>query len=178
MPLSTEYSEETLVWLIQKGDQAAFGYLYKRYHRALLRVITQLLQEPDQAEDVLQDTYVKIWLRFQQYDASQGALATWLYTIARNTALDSLRQRRITYASFEAELEAIPALIQAGQAIDAIELAQVVRRHLKPQQWQLIRLAYWQGYTHREIAEHLALPLGTVKTRISKSLLHLRPIFR
>ncbi|MBO0953149.1 RNA polymerase sigma factor [Fibrella forsythiae] len=176
--MRTEYREETLVSLIQQGDQAIFSYLYKRYHRALLKVITQLLKEPDQAEDVLQDTYVKIWLRFQQYDASQGTLATWLYTIARNTVLDALRQRRITYASVGADLKAIPALIQAGQAIDAIELARVVRQHLNPQQWQLIRLAYWQGYTHREIAQHLALPMGTVKTRLLKSLLQLRPIFR
>ncbi|WP_375448436.1 RNA polymerase sigma factor [uncultured Fibrella sp.] len=176
--MAEHYTEETLVLSVQRGEQDAFQYLVRYYRNSLLSVITAIIKDPDEAQDVLQDTYVKIWSRFHYYNSQHGALFTWLLHIARNTALDALRRRKILYVSLDSAIEMIPSAVDSRSVTDFIEVESIVSQYLQPHQWHLIRLAYWQGNTHKEIAEKLVMPLGTVKTRLLNSLIRLRPIFR
>ncbi|GAB3640619.1 RNA polymerase sigma factor [Spirosoma arcticum] len=166
-----------LVIQLRQGDRGAFQQLYLNYYVALLGTINHIVKDPIEAEDLLQDTYVKVWIRFQQYDSEQSGLFNWLFNIARNTALDALRRRKINPVTLCQELIGLPMTPSCLPVTDIIGVEHLVRQVLQPQQWQVVNLAYWYGYSYPEIADHLALPLGTVKTRIRQSLIRLRPLF-
>ncbi len=171
------YTEQTLVAAIQQGDPKAIRQLYNCYYKALLGAITQIVRDPIEAQDLLQDTYVKVWQRFHYYDPGQGRLFTWLLQVARNTALDFVRRPKPIFLELAAELDASLGIVSHWPMLDTLNMRQVVTQQLKPQQWQVIELFYWQGYTHEQIADQLTLPLGTVKSRIRQSLLQLQPLF-
>ena len=175
--MATPYDEKALVLSLRQGHEKAFEQMYGRFYSALLGVINQIVKNPLEAEDLLQDTFVKAWLHFDQYDPERGRLFSWLIKIARNKALDYLRQHRIICLTSLPEEDLPPAAISCWPSTDIIELEGLVRQWLKPQQWRIVELAYWYGYTHQEIAQQLALPLGTVKTQIYRSMLQLRPLF-
>ena len=172
-----KYTPETLVFRVRQGDQQAFQQLYENYHTALLGVITQIVKDPLEAQDLLQDTYLKVWQRFHYYDSQQGGLFNWLLSIARNTALDALRRGKCVQFISLVELDTLPVAMSYQPVTDIIGVEHLVRQLLLPHQWQVIDLAYWQGHTYREIADQLALPLGTVKSRVRQSLIRLRPYF-
>ena len=174
---STHHSEAMLVFQLRQGDREAFQQLYLNYYSALLGTINHIVKDPIEAEDLLQDTYLKVWQRFQRYDPEQSGLFHWLFSIARNTALDSLRRRKITPITLCPASIELTMIAGCLPVIDIIGVEHLVRQVLQPQQWQVVNLAYWYGYTYPEIADHLALPLGTVKTRIRQSLIRLRPLF-
>lgn len=171
------HREVTLVFQLQQRDRRAFQQLYVNYHSALLGTINSIVKDPIEAEDLLQDTYVKVWQRFQRYDPAQSGLFHWLFNIARNTALDSLRRRKTSPITLNPELIDLPMTPSYLPRTDIIGIEHLVRQVLQPQQWQVINLAYWHGYTFSEIADDLCLPLGTVKTRIRQALIQLRPLF-
>lgn len=171
------HSEERLVVQLRQGDRKAFQQLYLNYYPALLGTISHIVRDPVEAEDLLQDTYLKVWQRFQRYDPKQSGLFNWLFNIARNTALDSLRRRKTTPVTLFPESIDLPMTPGYLPPTDIIGVEHLVQQVLQPQQWQVINLAYWYGYTCPEIADQLALPLGTVKTRIRQSLIRLRPLF-
>lgn len=171
------HREITLVIQLRQGDQRAFQQLYVNYYSALLGTINSIVKDPIEAEDLLQDTYVKVWQRFQRYDPEQSGLFHWLYSIARNTALDGLRRRKTTPETLCPESMALLTTPSYLPLPDIIGIEHLARQVLPPQQWQVVNLAYWQGYTFSEIADQLALPLGTVKTRIRQALIRLRPLF-
>ena len=175
--MTTRYTPETLLFHLRQGDPQAFEQLYVNYRTALLGTIVQLVKDPVEAEDLLQDTYLKVWLRFHQYDAQQGGLFHWLFNIARNTARDALRRRKCVAFRPNQESDAHAPAMTYLPLTDPIGLEPLVRQLLLPQQWQVIHLAYWMGYTHTQIADHLVMPLGTVKTRVNQSLIRLRPYF-
>lgn len=175
--MTTRYTEKVLVWQLRQGDKKAFQHLYISYRRALLGVITTIVGHSGEAEDLLQDTYVKVWQRFRYYDAEQGGLFNWMLNIARNTAIDAIRRRKSVQFISYAELEMSPAIVSYLLTSDAIGVEHLVKQVLLPQQWQIINLAYWHGYTYAEIADKLVLPLGTVKSRVRQSLIRLRPLF-
>lgn len=175
--MTTRLASETLTAPLRGGDERAFQHLYGQYRTALLGVITQIVKDPTEAQDLLQDTYVKSWQRFHYYDPQQGGLFNWLLTIARNTALDALRRGKgVQFTSLTA-LDTLPVTMSHWPATDIIGVEHLVRQLLLPHQWQVIDLAYWQGYTYREIANQLVLPLGTVKSRVRQALIRLRPHF-
>lgn len=175
----TPYTEEILVLHLRQGNRKAFQHLYSNYRESLLRVISTVIKDPDQADDLLQDTYVKIWQRFSRYDASQGGLFNWMLNIARNTAIDAIRRRnKATELLVYVESDIQPMALCWVPAVDSIGLKQLVKQMLLPQQWQVIDLVYWHGYTFIQIADQLVLPLGTVKSRARQSLIRLRPLFR
>ncbi|QMW02487.1 RNA polymerase sigma factor [Spirosoma foliorum] len=170
---STPLNETQLVRDLQAGHSAAFATLYDAYSPALFGALLRLVKDEQQAEDLLQDAFIKIWTNFHRYDAQQGRLFTWLLTVTRNVAMDWLRARkdqaplqayladRMT-ASTSSPLEAMP-----NQSVFAI---------LPAQYGQVLELTY-QGYTKEEIATQFNLPLGTVKTRFRKALQKLNDIF-
>lgn len=174
-----KYTEPGLVVHLRQGDKKAFQHLYTAYYSALLAIILRIVKNQDDAEDLLQDTYVKVWQRFDNYDPQRGTLFTWLLNVARNTALSALSRRKVAYSSLDAEPGPIllPITIGSWPVTDTIGVEYFIKQTLNAQQWQVLELTYWGGYTHEETAERLALPLGTVKSRIRQSLIRLRPLF-
>ena len=168
------------------GDRAAFAALYRHSSAHLLGVVLRIQKDRAQAEDVLQEVYVNVWRAAQGFDASLSQPLTWLTSIARNRAIDSLRRRQTepqtvstATGSFEDDDEhdmlhdlASPdtgPLDLLGQASDARALRGCMTA-LSGEQQQSLALAFYQGLSHAEIAEHLRQPLGTVKSWVRRAL--------
>ncbi len=155
-----------LVRRAARGDSAAMMSLYDRHCGAVLALCRRILGNRDEAEDVLQDAFVRVWQEAASYDPDRAGFRAWLCTIARNRALDVLRRRgtaRKASASVEAPAE--PERPDASIAADAERVRRSLDALPAPQR-EAIELAYYQGLTHVEIAEKTGAPLGTVKTRI------------
>lgn len=170
-----------LVSALKNGDEAAFGELYDRYSGALLGVIVSITGDGESARDVLQEAFVKVWKNIHRYDETKGRLFTWLLNIARNTAIDYLRnsETRISKGKLSSDRKTESAMESklgvAYMNIDIIGLREVVGR-LTEEQRIVLERAYFGGLTREDIAEELSLPVGTVKTRLRAALLHLREI--
>lgn len=175
--MTIPYTEAQLVVALQQGNSTAFSQLYTQYQKALLRAIVRIIKDPVEAEDLLQDTYLKVWQRFESYNVQQGALYTWLVRIAHNTALDALRKRKV-YLSFDQAVDKRHLSINWEDVTNGIGVQYVVQQMLPASYWRVVDLAYWQGYTRQEIADQLGIPIGTVKTRLRQSVLSLKPLFQ
>lgn len=165
-----------LVRRAARGDSAAVMSLYDRHSGPILALAQRILGNRDEAEEVLQDAFVRVWQEAASYDANRAGFRAWICTIARNRALDVLR-RRATAQKMSASLEPPtgPARPDASIAADS-ERVKSALGQLPPPQRQAIELAYYEGLTHVEIAERLSAPLGTVKTRILDGMRKLREI--
>lgn len=175
-------SEEELVALLKDKDQRGFTILYNNYSSALYGVLNKIIQSNDDANDLLQDTFLKIWKNIGNYDASKGSIFTWMMNIARNLAIDKVRSVDFRDSSQNVSMEdkvlyQIDNEYQTAQEIDGIGLQKVVDK-LKPEYKQLIDLVYYQGYTQAEVAEEYGIPLGTVKTRIKAAVNTLRTLMQ
>jgi RNA polymerase sigma-70 factor (ECF subfamily) len=139
------------------------------------------VNDAELANDVLQEVFVNIWRRIEQYDAGKGRLFTWMMNIARNASIDTLRSRSYQNSRKNQSIQEnvdtmqVTDVIQPG--VDTIGLRKVLEK-LKEEQRVLIELAYFKGYTHEEIAELEKIPLGTVKTRIRNALIQLRGLLK
>lgn len=173
------YTETELVTLIKERDQKAFAYLYDNYSKALFYVINKIISNQEVSEDVLQNTFLKIWDNFASYDPEKGRLYTWMLNIARNMAIDSTRSKHEKIKSKIQEQSDIVyhknKLYVEDTAHELIGLNNIVCQ-LKEDQRELIDLAYYQGYTQKEISDTLNIPLGTVKTKVRQALLLLREL--
>jgi RNA polymerase sigma-70 factor (ECF subfamily) len=170
------YEEAELVASLRNKDEEGFSYLYEHYSGALYCVIRQIVQDTETSNDVLQETFVNIWKRIDQYDASKGRLFTWMLNVARNAAIDKTRskgfqQSQKQFSIGDAEMVHMPVT----QGSDDYGLKKVIGK-LKEEQRLLIDLSYFQGFTHEQIAKALDMPLGTVKTRIRTALTQLRAL--
>jgi len=148
--------------------------LYDRYSQVVYAVAMRVLRDTAAAEDVLQEVFMQLWRNPAAFDSSRGNLAPWLAVIARNRAVDVLRKRRPQDDISEVTLAVLPDM--AGDA-DRAQVAEKVRSVLKdmPQpQRSALEMAYFEGYSHSEIAQKTGEPLGTVKTRIRTGLMLLR----
>lgn len=175
-------SEEELVALLKDKDQRGFTILYNNYSSALYGVLNKIIQSNDDANDLLQDTFLKIWKNIGNYDSSKGSIFTWMMNIARNLAIDKVRSVDFRDSSQNVSMEdkvlyQIDNEYQTAQEIDGIGLQKVVDK-LKPEYKQLIDLVYYQGYTQAEVAEEYGIPLGTVKTRIKAAVNTLRTLMQ
>lgn len=176
MGTTHRYTEQELVALLKNRDNKAFAYLYDHYAGALNSIILQIVTDANLASDVLQEVFVNIWRRIEQYDTGKGRLFTWILNIARNAAIDTLRSKGYQNSRKNQSIPENVDTIQpatTAQPIDTIGLRKVLEK-LKDEQRILIELAYFKGYTHEEIAEMEKIPLGTVKTRIRNALIQLR----
>ncbi len=174
------------------GDRAAFATLYERTSPHLFAVILRINRDRAQAEDILQEVYVNVWRAAQSFDASQSQPLTWLTSIARNRAIDSLRraqtQPRIqtTFASttsaggmedddvYDTVADASPGPLDLlSRASDARALGDCMER-LTALQRQSVALAFFHGLSHAEVSEQLRQPLGTVKSWVRRALIALK----
>ncbi|MFD2743625.1 MULTISPECIES: RNA polymerase sigma factor [Sphingobacterium] len=179
----THLSEETLISLLQKRDRRAFNYLYDSYSGALYGVVIRIVLHKNYADEVIQDVFVKIWNNIEQFDKQKGRVYTWMLNIARNAAIDYIKSKGVKN---EQKNQSLPDVVNRSESsnyavtepqekTDLIGLQDVINK-LKPEWRKLIDLAYYQGYTQKEIAEELDLPIGTVKTRVRAALLQLKVV--
>ncbi len=171
------------------GERAAFATLYERTSSHLFAVVLRINRDRAQAEDVLQEVYVNVWRAAQSFDAAQSQPLTWLTSIARNRAIDSLRRKQTepqtqpVHFSNDSDEErdvyddvadnAPGPLALLSQASDARALASCMQG-LTAQQRQSVALAFYDGLSHAEVAEQMRQPLGTVKSWVRRALLSLK----
>jgi RNA polymerase sigma-70 factor (ECF subfamily) len=177
----------SLLQRIVARDERAVAELYDRHSRLVFGVIRRILRSAADAEDVLQETFVRVWSRADTYDPQLGSPATWLVRMARNRAVDRLRAQR-TRAAVDAPLpdRSGPDAIQTPitdvsqrpdvRTQDAATAAAIrgAMARLPETQRVLIEAAFFEGYTHQELSVRFDVPLGTIKTRIRAGLLALR----
>ena len=170
-------TQEELLQLIYKKDEKAFTHIYDMYSKSLFSVINVLMKNREEAEDVLQEVFVKIWKNIDSYNESKGRFYTWMLNIARNTTIDKLRsknfnnsQKNLTVDNFVYQLEDSNKLVNL---VDSIGIHEFVKK-LKPKCIQIIDLLFFKGYTQQEASDELAIPLGTVKTQNRNCISDLR----
>lgn len=169
--------DQQLVTRIQNGDQQAIGDLYRQYAGALYVVVFRILRSEEDANDVLQEAFVKIWKNIDRYDAGKAGLYTWMMNICRNLAIDKTRSKHFKRSGkIQNADEIVRQLGTTRTETDHIGLKEIVKQ-LEPEQEKLVDLIYFGGYTQKEVAEKLEMPLGTVKTRIRKAIQVLRKYF-
>ena len=175
----TRYMEDpgqSLFEAVRRGDKEAFAQLYDRYSAALFGVITKVVREEVRAEEVLQDTFLKIWRSAASYDPSKGRVFTWMLNIARNSAIDVVRSAEFKTSS---KIQGLDANVyrtggdELREQTDHIGMDRILDG-MSLEQREVIDMAYYQGWTQQEIAERTGLPLGTVKSRTRAALGHLR----
>jgi RNA polymerase sigma-70 factor (ECF subfamily) len=172
----TEQDDNALIKLVANGDAAAIAALYDRYGRLAYGLAYRVLADGPAAEEAVQDAFLQVWRKAGTFDPERGAgFRAWLLTIVHNRAIDTVR-RRSRQGAREVELEA-DAPFQgdddpASEVIASLDRAQVQQAMatLPDEQRSAIELAYYEGLTHREIADRAGLPLGTVKGRLRLGL--------
>lgn len=172
--------ENELVLALKSRDTLAIHALYDMYSGALMGVITRIIQQTEVAEDLLQETFIKIWNSAEGYDPDKGRLFTWMLNIARNLAIDKLRSKDFRNAGKNQNIENNVDFIDAQKEVtfnaDTLGIKDMVNG-LKPEFNVVLDMVYFKGYTHVEAAEELNLPLGTIKTRIRMAIMELRKKF-
>lgn len=179
----TALEDADLLRRVAEGDESAVEALYNRYGRACFALARRILDDPQLAEDVVQQVFLALW-QGSGYDPSRGAVSTWLLSVTHHKAVDSVRResnRRKRLAGEQVLLET--AALGPGPADEAWASLRAERtreglRDLPPEQREVLLLAYYGGYTQREIAEMTGLPLGTVKSRTLTAMRKLREVLR
>jgi RNA polymerase sigma-70 factor (ECF subfamily) len=165
---------------LRDREPKAMGELYNRYGRLVYSLIFRVVRNAAAAEDLTQETFLRIWNRSQAFDAERGSLGAWIVTVARNRAIDHIRSADGRYAARSVELthaehpshfarfdDGALTLDRARRLKDAFE-------KLTPSQKTVIELAYYEGLSQTEMAERMQQPLGTVKTWVRAALKTLR----
>ena len=165
---------------IRNREKAGAEALYEMYSSSLYGVIYRVVQHEEIAEDLLQDTFLRIWNSFPSYDSSKGRLFTWMVNIARNISIDKIRSKDFRNSSKTEDIEnnVLTIEMQTGNTLnpEIMGLKELVAK-LKPEQKIVLDLVYFRGFTHAEVSEELEIPLGTVKTRLRNAIISLRKVF-
>ncbi|MFC4948109.1 RNA polymerase sigma factor [Pseudonocardia sp. GCM10023141] len=177
-----EPADESLVRRIMDGDQSALGELYDRYGRPAYSLARRICADEGLAEDVVQEVFLAFWRDPQRYDVKRGSFGTWLLTLVHHKSVDAVRResairRRTVPAAEEGDERGAPPGPGADQAALGNVVAGQVRDALGTlplEQRQALTLAYFGGYTQREVAALTGVPLGTVKSRMFTGVQRLR----
>ena len=172
-------TDAELVHAFLRKETWAADELYRRYSPRVFGLGMVMLGSAAQAEDLVQDTFVKVWRKAGSYEASRGSLDTWVLLIARSLAIDFLRRRVLETRIMSAQPDPGEATDEPGperhaETRDLAERARRAMRALSPQQRAALELAYFSGKTSSEVAELEGIPVGTAKTRIRTALIRLR----
>jgi len=181
---SEPLSDEILAAQVARGESAALEALYDRYASTVLGIALKVVGEQGAAEDVLQETFWRVWRSASTFQAERGAFTGWLFRIARNLAIDAYRKRNVRPQAITGGVDAEPILDRTPDPnADVVEQTQTLLKHRQvrsamanlPQvQRQVIEMAYFYGMTRQEIAEATGEALGTIHTRARLALQKLR----
>ena len=165
---------------LKRREPQAMADLYDRYGRLAYSLIFRIVRDTGIAEDLVQETFLRVWNRAQGFDSERGALGAWLLAVARNRAIDYIRSSggRMSRSSFEIQEIENPAVFRDFEK-DVLHSDQVRRirgalEKLNPNQRNVIELAYFEGLSQTEMADRMGQPLGTVKTWVRTALKSLR----
>lgn len=170
-------AEKALLARIVNGDQQALSDLYDQYAALLYSVVIAVVKKQEEAEDLLQEIFLLIWKKSATFDTSRDNVYAWLTTLARNRAIDRTRSKAFRSAQKEVA-EPIPEITPSAMdnPLDAAIMqeragqVQAAMQQIPAEQREVILLAYFEGYSQSQMAEHLGLPLGTVKTRVRQGM--------
>lgn len=170
---------DALIASFQERDPSAFEKIYELYSEALYGVINSVLHNAEVSEEVLQDSFVKIWNNSDKYNPKKGRFFTWMLNIARNSAIDKTRSKDFKNQKKNHKAEYFVDILEEKQSfltsVDAIGIKKYVGL-LEPICKKIIHFLFFKGYTQKETAETLEIPLGTVKTRNRICINNLREI--
>lgn len=177
----------SLIARIANRDRQAFEELYQLTSRKMFAVALRIVREPGLAQDVLQDSYIRLWRYAHTFNGKLSAPETWLHQVVRNRALDLLAQQSHTlnsisidqFADQDDDSTGFPLEVYSGSADDkeASRVMQACMQRLEGKYRQVLTLAYTHGMSHAEISEHLNVPLGTVKTWVRRGLMELKTVY-
>jgi len=169
--------EKNIVSLLEKGDKRAITLLYENYADALYGVIKKVIADDETAQDVLQETFVKIWRYSKKYDSKKAKLFTWLYRIAYNTAIDKIRSlKNKTEKEVQIETSSVYKVSFGELNQDVLD----IKKHLNTldEKYQIvINALFFEGMTQQEASDELEIPLGTIKSRLKIGLRELKKIY-
>jgi len=170
---------DDLLHRVARGDGAAFELLYDRVAGSVYGVIRRVLRDPAQSEEVAQEVLVEVWRTATRFDPDKGGASTWVLTMAHRRAIDRVRSAQAAHDREErvAHRDHVPAFDEVAEQVETRLEQEQVRRclgNLTELQRESVTLAYYGGYTYREVGELLDVPLGTVKTRLRDGLIRLR----
>lgn len=171
-------SDEELITLLHSNKRVAIQPLLDKYGDALYGVVLSIVQAKEVAEDVMQDTFVKVWKNADSYSPEKGRLFTWLVNIARYTAIDKIRT--VKFKENRKTISLDRTVYESDRLAEEMQIRDVGLRKvvdsLEEKYSSLIDLLYLQGFTQKEAAEALNIPLGTVKTRSKTAIAQLRTL--
>jgi RNA polymerase sigma-70 factor (ECF subfamily) len=165
---------------LKSREPHAMSDLYDRYGRIAFSLIYRIVRNTAAAEDLVQETFLRVWNRAQSFDQQRGSLGPWILTVARNRAIDYLRSidGRMSAGSLELDRLESPALFSDFEdnalSLDRTRRLKSAFEKLSPNQRMVIELAYFEGLSQTEMAERIKQPLGTVKTWVRSALKALR----
>lgn len=169
--------EQQIVELLANGDKKALNLLYENYSDSLYGVILKVTINEELAQDALQETFIKVWKNAKKYDSKKAKLFTWLYRIAKNTAIDKLRSFN---NRFEKEVQInksnVYILPTANLNQDVIDLKEHVAR-LDMKYQIVLKALFFEGMTQQEASNELDIPLGTIKSRLKIGLRELKKVY-
>jgi RNA polymerase sigma-70 factor (ECF subfamily) len=172
-------ADEDLLVTVSRGDQAAFASLYDRLGGLVYGVVKRVVRDPSQSEEVAQEVLVEVWRSASRFDPDRGSAQTWILTMAHRRAIDRVRSEQASRdrndrigqrdrgRAFDEVSEEVELRFEHRQVREALSALTELQR-------EAVGLAYYSGYTYREVAELLDTPLGTIKTRMRDGLIRLR----
>jgi RNA polymerase sigma-70 factor (ECF subfamily) len=170
---------DDLLLRVARGDAPAFELLFDQVAGSVFGVIRRVLRDPAQSEEVSQEVLLEVWRTATRFDADRGSASTWIHTMAHRRAIDRVRAAQAAHDRDErvAVRDHVPAYDEVADQVEGRLEQEQVRRCLQGLtdiQRESVTLAYYGGYTYREVAELLDAPLGTIKTRMRDGLIRLR----
>jgi RNA polymerase sigma-70 factor, ECF subfamily len=175
-------TQAELVWLlaaVARGDEDAFKRLYDATRAKLYGVLLRILRRPDLAEEVMQETYLKVWTNAVKFDPTLASPITWMVAMARNRAIDIMRKK--SEVSIEEEgPEAMGVAAETAAPLARREMTEELKRllaclgKLDPEKQRIVLLAYYSGWSREQLATKLDIPVNTIKTWLRRSLLEVR----
>lgn len=173
-------SEDKLIEGLQNMDGSAMSALYRMYSDSLYRVISTIVVIEEVAQDLLQETFIKIWKSFKQYDPGKGRLYTWMARLARNISIDYLRS--VNYRNYTVSENLSESTLQIDQKFQVSYNPELIgvkdmTNILNEDQRSALDLIYFKGYTHVQAAEELNITVGILRSRLQSSITELRRTF-
>jgi len=175
-------TQAELVWLVAavaRGDEDAFKRLYDATRAKLYGVVLRILRRPELAEEVMQETYLKVWTTADKFDPTLASPITWMVAMARNRAIDIMRKRGETSIEEEGP-EALAVAAENAAPPARREMTDELKRllaclgKLDPEKQRIVLLAYYSGWSREQLADKLDIPVNTIKTWLRRSLIEIR----